>query len=48
MSEIYIKNNFINIRFKGLAKDLLWFLSLQDNYDDGQGRNFDILDSEID
>lgn len=47
MSEIYVKDNFINVRFNGLARDLLWFLSLQENYDDGQGRKFDILDSEI-
>ena len=47
MSEIYTRDNFINVKFNGLARDLLWFLSLVDNYNDGQGRKFDILDSEI-
>lgn len=46
--EGFIKNNFIHITFKGLAKNLLWFLNLNERYDDGQGRRFDILDEELD
>ena len=46
MSEIYYKNGFVNVYFSGYAKDLMWFLSLYENYNDGQGRKFDILDNE--
>ncbi len=47
MGTIYLKNNFIHASYRGLAKDLMWFLSLHENYDDGQGRKYDILDSEL-
>ena len=47
----WTKGDLLSIRFVGLASELLRAIDTLDEdeaYDDGQGREFDILDEELD
>lgn len=46
-SQYYEKDNFHNIHIEAKASEFMEVLNNLVNYDDGQGRNYDILDSEI-
>lgn len=47
MGNFVIKNNFPQIRIESSASKFLSVLESLVNYNDGQGRNYDILDEEI-
>lgn len=46
-SQYSIVNGFQSIRVETLAKDFMKMFDSLVDYDDGQGRNYDILDEEI-
>lgn len=46
-SHYYAKDGFQNVRVEETAGKFMNTLNSLINYDDGQGRHYDILDSEI-
>lgn len=46
-SHYYIKQGFPMVRVESVASKFMETLNALINYDDGQGRNYDILDEEI-
>ncbi len=46
-SELYIKDGFPMVHIECLAENFMKTLDSLINYDDGQGRKYDILDEEI-
>ena len=46
-AQSYVKDGFIHASFVGKKEDLISWLDMLVKYDDGQGRNYDILDEEI-
>lgn len=46
-AQSFYKNKFLSISFIGSVKDLFFFLKDINQYNDGQGRSFDILDEEL-
>lgn len=47
MGNFVIKNGFPQVRIESSASKFLSVLESLVNYNDGQGRNYDILDEEI-